>query len=131
MNDIKKLLLRQLQKHSTHYVESSVRGIVVDDLDVDSFIDEVFELVEVKKGETPVGKKRYVVDDVLSCGYALRFNEPDSEGNAILSNSFDAKEFEQMKIAGDIIDYVVDDKGVKVTKRVDIASLPLFKGINL
>ena len=52
MSNIKKLLLKQLQKHSTHYIESSKRGIVVDDLDVDSFIDEVFELVEVKKGET-------------------------------------------------------------------------------
>ena len=56
------------------------------------------------------------IQNVFSISYAIRFNEPDSNGNVILPNSFNVKDFEQMRIAGNIIYYEIDDKGVKVIK---------------
>lgn len=46
MDKIKAILLEQLRRHSTGYLESKKRGIVVDDLDVDAFIEEASALVK-------------------------------------------------------------------------------------
>jgi len=51
MNQTEKILLEQLRRHSTHYIESSKRGIVCDDLDVDSFIEETSKLVTANGAE--------------------------------------------------------------------------------
>ena len=51
MNQTEKILFEQLQRHATNYIESSERGIVVDDLDVDSFIAETSKLVTANGAE--------------------------------------------------------------------------------
>lgn len=51
MNQTEKILFEQLKKHATHYIESSKHGIVVDDLDVDSFISETSKLVTANGAE--------------------------------------------------------------------------------
>ena len=78
-----------------------------------------------KKNDTSENQVQCDIQNVVCSGYVLRFNEPDSHGNVILPNSFNVKDFEQMKIAGNIIDYEIDDKGVKVIKRVDITSVSI------
>jgi len=71
-----------------------------------------------KNGKLPL-------QNVIVSGYTIRFDEPDSNNNVIKANSFNPKDFEQMKIAGTILDYEIDDNGVKVVKRMDITSVSL------
>lgn len=65
------------------------------------------------------------LQNVIVSGYAIRFDEPDCNNNAIKANSFNPKDFEQMKIAGKMLDYEIDENGVKVVKRIDITSVSL------
>jgi len=53
---------------------------------------------------------------MIYTGYALRFNEPDSNGNVILASAFDAKDFDKMKESGNIMDYQIDNIGVMIMK---------------
>jgi hypothetical protein len=52
MNKIEKILLEQLRRHSTDYIESAERGIVCDDLDVDGFIEETSKLLQANGIDT-------------------------------------------------------------------------------
>ena len=65
------------------------------------------------------------LQNVIVSGYAIKFDEPGCNNNAIKANSFNPKDFEQMKIAGKILDYEIDENGVKVVKRMDITSVSL------
>ena len=58
------------------------------------------------------------ISDVMSSGYVIRFDEPDMNGQIFTKNSFNYSEFDKMKERGDIVDYSVDDKGVKIIKRI-------------
>jgi hypothetical protein len=51
-------------------------------------------------------------------GYVIRFDEPDMNGRVFTKNSFNYSQFDKMKERGDIVDYLVDDKGVKIIKRI-------------
>lgn len=51
--------------------------------------------------------------------WALRFNEVDSEGNMVLKSAVNIDDLEQMKIKGEIVDYEINDIGLKITKQVD------------
>jgi hypothetical protein len=58
------------------------------------------------------------ISDVMSSGYVIRFDEPDMNGRVFTKNSFDYSQFDKMKERGDIVDYSVDEKGVKIIKRI-------------
>jgi hypothetical protein len=58
------------------------------------------------------------ISDVMSSGYVIRFDEPDMNGQVFTKNSFNYSQFDKMKERGDIVDYSVDDKGVKIIKRI-------------
>jgi hypothetical protein len=58
------------------------------------------------------------ISDVMSSGYVIRFDEPDMNGRVFTKNSFNYSQFDKMKERGDIVDYSVDDKGVKIIKRI-------------
>jgi hypothetical protein len=58
------------------------------------------------------------ISDVRSSGYVIRFDEPDMNGQVFTKNSFNYSQFDKMKERGDIVDYSVDDKGVKIIKRI-------------
>jgi hypothetical protein len=57
------------------------------------------------------------ISDVMSSGYVIRFDEPDMNGQVFTKNSFNYSQFDKMKERGDIVDYSVDDKGIKIIKR--------------
>ena len=57
------------------------------------------------------------ISDVMSSGYVIRFDEPDMNGRVFTKNSFNYSQFDKMKERGDIVDYSVDDKGIKIIKR--------------
>jgi hypothetical protein len=63
------------------------------------------------------GKKLHI-SDVMSSSYVIRFDEPDMNGRVFTKNSFDYSQFDKMKEKGNIVDYTVDDKGIKIIKRV-------------
>jgi hypothetical protein len=58
------------------------------------------------------------ISDVMSSGYVIRFDEPDMNGRVFTKTSFDYSQFDKMKERGDIVDYSIDDKGVKIIKRI-------------
>jgi hypothetical protein len=58
------------------------------------------------------------ISDVMSSGYVIRFDEPDMNGQVFTKNSFNYSQFDKMKERGDIVDYSVDDKGIKIIKRI-------------
>jgi hypothetical protein len=58
------------------------------------------------------------ISDVMSSGYVIRFDEPDMNGQVFTKNSFNYSQFDKMKERGDIVDYSVDDKGLKIIKRI-------------
>jgi hypothetical protein len=58
------------------------------------------------------------ISDVMSSGYVIRFDEPDMNGRVFTKNSFNYSQFDKMKERGDIADYSIDDKGVKIIKRI-------------
>lgn len=64
-----------------------------------------------------------IYHDVIYSGYILRFNEPDLNGNIVLKESINLDNFEQMKIRGEIVDFEIDDNGVKVIKKFNPSSV--------
>jgi len=58
------------------------------------------------------------ISDVMSSGYVIRFDEPDMNGQVFTKISFNYSQFDKMKERGDIVDYSVDDKGIKIIKRI-------------
>jgi len=54
--------------------------------------------------------------------YLIKFNEIDSDGNMYLPNSINLDNLSQLKIKGQIMDYEIDEKVIKVF-RIDSASL--------
>lgn len=68
---------------------------------------------------------KLVISDVMCSGYIIRFNEADSNGIIINKDVINIKDFEQMKVAGTIVDYEIDDNGVKVIKKFDLRSVSL------
>jgi phage head maturation protease len=60
-------------------------------------------------------------------GYVIRFDEPDMNGQVFTKNSFNYSQFDKMKERGDIVDYLVDDKGVKIIKRISRNDLGVDK----
>jgi dihydrofolate reductase len=73
--------------------------------DEDEDEDEDEELSTIEKEE-----RKY-------SGYAVRFNEPNLNGIIIKKEAINLDNFQQMKIRGDIIDYTIDENGVKVIKK--------------
>jgi hypothetical protein len=65
-----------------------------------------------------------IPDAMCSC-YVVRFNEPDLKGNVILKEAVNFDNFQQMKIMGEIVDYEIDDNGVKVIKKFNLTSVSL------
>ena len=55
---------------------------------------------------------------VMSSDYVIRFDEPDHKGRIFNKNSFNYLQFDKMKERGEIVDYSVDDKGIKVIKKI-------------
>lgn len=75
MTEVKTILFELLQKHSSNYEESSVREIVVDDLNVDDFLEEAETLLKVIDNKTttdtcdhPRDKRTYIGGGYLRCG---------------------------------------------------------------
>jgi len=58
-------------------------------------------------------------------GYAIRFNEMDSNGDIIKREAVNPEIFEQLKISGNIIDYEIDENGVKIIKKFDLKSVSI------
>ena len=65
------------------------------------------------------------IPDVMCSVYAIRFNEADANGIIINKDAINIKDFEQMKLAGTIVDYEIDDNGVKIIKKFDLRSVSL------
>lgn len=63
-------------------------------------------------------KENLNISDIMSSGYVIRFNEPDMNGQVFTKNSFNYSQFDKMKERGEIVDYSVDDKGIKIIKRI-------------
>ena len=70
-------------------------------------------------------EKQCAIHDVMCSGYVVRFNEPDLNGNIILKEAVNFDNFQQMKIRGEIVDYEIDDNGVKVIKKFNLTSVSL------
>jgi hypothetical protein len=65
------------------------------------------------------------ISDVMCSGYAIRFNEADTNGIIINKDAININDFEQMKVSGTIVDYEIDDNGVKIIKKFDLRSVSL------
>jgi hypothetical protein len=65
------------------------------------------------------------ISDVMCSGYVIRFNEADTNGIIISKNTINVNDFEQMKVSGRIVDYEIDDNGVKVIKKFDLRGVSL------
>lgn len=63
-------------------------------------------------------KENLNISDVMSSGYVIRFDEPDMSGRVFTKNSFNYLQFDKMKERGEIVDYSVDDKGIKIIKKI-------------
>ena len=50
----------------------------------------------------------------------FKFNEPDSNGNVIKKDAIKVDDLQRMKMCGEIIDYEIDDNGVRVIKEFDL-----------
>ena len=75
----------------------------------------------LNNSETP----KLGISDVMCSGYAIRFNESDANGITINKDAINIKDFEQMKVAGTIVDYEFDDNGVKIIKKFYLRSVSL------
>lgn len=51
--------------------------------------------------------------------YTIIFNEPDLNNNIYTKESVSTEMYDKMVEKGDIIDYVIDEKGVKITIEID------------
>lgn len=65
------------------------------------------------------------ISDVMCSGYTIIFNEVDVNGIIINKDAINIKDFEQMKVAGTIVDYEIDDNGVKIIKKFDLRGVSL------
>jgi hypothetical protein len=65
------------------------------------------------------------ISDVMCSVYAIRFNEADANGIIINKDAININDFEQMKVSGTIVDYEIDDNGVKIIKKFDLSSASL------
>ena len=70
-------------------------------------------------------EQQCAIHDVMCSGYVVRFNEPDLNGNMIKKGAINLDNFQQMKIRGEIIDYKIDENGVKVIKKFNLTSMSL------
>lgn len=70
-------------------------------------------------------KPKLNISDVMCSGYVIRFNEADTNGIIINKDAINIKDFEQMKVAGIIVDYEIDDNGVKIIKKFALRSVSL------
>ena len=75
----------------------------------------------LNNAETP----KMGISDVMCSGYAIRFNEVNANGIIINKDAINIKDFEQMKVTGTIVDYEIDDNGVKIIKNFDLRSVSL------
>ena len=66
------------------------------------------------------------VGDVVS-SYLIRFHEMDAGGNTYLPDSVSLDCLNNLKISGEIIDYEIDDKGIRVIKDFKIISASICK----
>jgi len=62
-------------------------------------------------------------------GYVYKFNEPTKDGLIYKKESFDMSKFEQLKMRGEILDFEIDEFGVKIIKQVDITSFDVCNDI--
>lgn len=51
--------------------------------------------------------------------YNIIFNEPDLNNNIYTKDSVSTEIYDKLVEKGDIIDYVIDEKGVKITIEID------------
>jgi hypothetical protein len=65
------------------------------------------------------------ISDVMCSGYVIRFNEADTNGIIINKDAINIKDFEQMKVAGTIVDYEIGDNGVKIIKKFNLRTVSL------
>ena len=70
-------------------------------------------------------EQQCAIHDVMCSGYVVRFNEPDLKGNVILKEAVNFDNFQQMKIRGEIVDFEIDDNGVKVIKKFNLTSVSI------
>ena len=56
-------------------------------------------------------------------GDLFKFDQPDANNYIIPKNAINSKDFENMKIRGEILDYEINDNGVKVIKKVNLKSI--------
>jgi hypothetical protein len=60
-----------------------------------------------------------ISDVISSVSYIIKFNEPDIKGIIFTKNSFDYTQFDKLKENGEIVDYFMDDIGIKIIKRIN------------
>lgn len=65
------------------------------------------------------------INNSIKAVYVIIFT--DCNNNVIKVNSFNPKDFEKMKTEDRILDYEIDENGVKVIKRIDVTSVSLYK----
>ena len=70
-------------------------------------------------------KQQCAIHGVMYSNYVVKFNEPDLNGNIIKKEAINLENFQQMKIRGEIIDYEIDENGVKVIKKFNLTSVSL------
>lgn len=70
-------------------------------------------------------EQQCAIHDVMCSGYVVRFNEPDLNGNIIKKEAINLDNFQQMKIRCEIIDYEIDDNGVKIIMNFNLTSISL------
>lgn len=63
--------------------------------------------------------KNKISADSMSSGYIIMFDVPDNNGDVFTKNSFNYSQLDKMKERGDIVDYFIDNKGVKIIKTID------------
>ena len=54
------------------------------------------------------------ISDVMCSGYVIKFNEADTNGIIINNDAINIKDLDKLKVAGTIVDYAIDDTGVKI-----------------
>src|SRR5690554_4962389 len=108
MNIEEKVKMNLLTRGFDNKTQLNNRGLI------GATIDET--ILEVVKNQRIV--------DVMCSGYVIRFNEADTNG-IINKDAINIKDFEQMKVAGTIVNYEIDDIGVKIIKKFDLKSVSL------
>lgn len=66
-------------------------------------------------------KEKQVTDIEIATIYTTYWDStPDSQGNVFAKNSVKKEHLEAMKKRGEILDYQIDDIGIKITKRWEL-----------